>query len=126
MATQAGLDMSDGDAKVASGEGAPKCARGIALNHDEVGKVAAQYGRQRGGYLGGVAQRILDPDTTKVVTRQTSKIVIRGFQFRVLSGQDQMRRDPSCGERMGQRSKFNGLRTRSNDQLDKITAQRSP
>ena len=44
----------------------------------------------------------------------------------MLSRQDEMRRDPRRGERVGKWSKLNSFRTRSNDQLDEITAQRSP
>jgi hypothetical protein len=125
VGAQAGLDVCDGNAGAEARKRGAKRARRIALDHQQVGRVCKQRRKRRGHRL-DVAVRVLLAGAAERDAGKAAEPELGGIEQRMLSGEDQDRREASRGQRAGYRRELDGFRPGADDQPNVSAVQPSP
>ena len=117
--------MGDGRAGGEAGQGCTQCARGVALNDQEVGRDTKQ--RPQGSrHRGDMRMRVFLAGTLEVDPFKPVQVKVGGVEIRMLAGEDQRGRKSVRGEGGGNRLELDSFGPGPNDQPDVSGTQPSP
>ena len=112
---QARFDMSDRDARRRCGAGSADRARRIALDDQQVRRIAGQRAERRLDRA-RVGVRILVAGTAEMHRRIAAQAVLGRVERLMLAGEDEPRLEAALGERVRDRGEFDGFRPGADDQ----------
>ena len=101
-------------------------ARRVALDEQQVGRVEIEVRAELARDGEGVGERILEPRAMKLDRRQAGEAMVGGAQTGMLTGEDEARDHSRRRQGMGEWCKLDRFGTSTDDERNKITAQRSP
>lgn len=92
--------------------------RGVALDDEQVGAVAAQLEQGRDRDLANVAVRVLAPGTAQPDDREAGEAMLGRVERGMLAAEDDPRLEAAVSERMGDWRQFDGFGPGAYDQAD--------
>jgi hypothetical protein len=116
--------MGDGDGGGEGGQRPAERARGVALDDQQAGSLGKQ-GRDQLGHLAGMNMGVAASPAGELNPLVVRQIMFGGIE-RMLTGQDEARRQAVAGQRGRDRRQLDGFGAGSDDDVDTLYRQASP